>query len=77
MNDEEVERLKAAWKREILDSVERLDGRLEALDKRMDAFANDLQSVREQLANLARIASHLDGKIPKLEAEIIRLKTML
>ena len=65
MNEEEFERLKAGWKQEILGPVERLNGRLNALDKRMDAFANDLRSVRHQLANLARIVSHLDEKIPK------------
>ena len=77
MNEEEFERLKAGWKLKILGPVERLNGRLDALDKRMDAFANDLRSVRDQLANLARIVSHLDEKTPKLEAEISRLKTML
>jgi hypothetical protein len=72
MNDEE--RLKAAWKREILDPVERLDGRLDALD---NASANDFQSVREQFANLARFVSHLDETVPPLDAEITRFKSRL
>jgi archaellum component FlaC len=75
MNDEE--RLKATWKREILDPVELLNGGLDMLDKRQEAFANELLSVHEQLANLARIVCHLDEKILKLEAEITRLKTRL
>jgi len=38
MNEEEFGRLKAGWKQEILDPVERLNGWLDAIDRRVDAF---------------------------------------
>ena len=73
MNEEEFGRLKAGWKQEILDPVERLNGWLDAIDRRVDAFCKRSPIRSPSTRQFGGHRQPPRREDPKFEAEISRL----